>query len=255
MAILCFTGPPHFLSTYSPLLTRILLRSQYPPLITSHAVRNAACQVVGASLGLPYSLLAYVACRPPKKSSYASRRIPMYRQSIPGLALAAALAEIQPALTARQEEEIWSVFDAAMQAAVADAPLMSRISVHTPPPASADGGGYVAVTPVASELYVPADAEEGCGADGAEGIGGKSSSASQSYGALLDDSDIAFPVYRLVDDEWTLLLKDPTVEVRNELGVSEKIQLDYLRVRLKDIGARSGATQAKQSRALLKRRT
>ncbi|KAG5465340.1 hypothetical protein CUR178_00042 [Leishmania enriettii] len=200
--------------------------------------------------------LAPLACRRPLlPSKYTSRRIPMYRQSIPGLALAAALAEIQPPLTARQEEEIWSVFDATMQAAVADAPLMSHISVQTPPPSSVGGGGYTAVTSVASELYVPAGAEDGCGTDVAARTGGKPTAASQGCGALLDDSEIAFPVYRLVDDEWTLLLKDPTVEVRNELGVSEKIQLDYLRVRLKDLGARSGATQVKQARAFRERRT
>lgn len=178
----------------------------------------------------------------------------MYRQSIAGLALAAALAEIQPALTPRQEEEIWRVFDAAMQAAVADAPLMSHISVQTPPPSSVGGGGYAAVTSTASELYVPAGAEDGGGMDVEERAVGKPTAASQDGETPFEDSHIAFPVYRLVDDEWTLLLKDPTVVVRNELGVSEKIQLDYLRVRLKDVGAQPGATQAKQVHTVRERR-
>ncbi|CAM43804.1 conserved hypothetical protein [Leishmania braziliensis MHOM/BR/75/M2904] len=179
----------------------------------------------------------------------------MYRESIAGLALAAALAEIQPALTPRQEEAIWRVFNAAVQAAVADAPLMSHISVQTPPPSSVGGGGYAAVTSVTSELYVPAGAEDGSKIDVEERAVGKSTAAPQEGGAPFDDSHIAFPVYRLVDDEWTLLLKDPTVVVRNELGVSEKIQLDYLRVRLKDIGAQAGATQPKQARAMRQHRT
>ncbi|KAG5489920.1 hypothetical protein JKF63_00037 [Porcisia hertigi] len=179
----------------------------------------------------------------------------MYRQSIPGLALAAALAEIQPALTSRQEEELWRVFDAAMQASVAEAPLMSHISVHSPPPSSVGGGGYAALTSIASELYVPPDAECGSSASVAEQVEERSVEASQEEGeAPFDDSHIAFPVYRLVDDEWTLLLKDPTVVVRNELGASEKIQLDYLRVHLKDVGAQSGATQVKQRRAMRERR-
>ncbi|CAC9548804.1 transcription factor IIa [Leishmania donovani] len=178
----------------------------------------------------------------------------MYRQSIAGLALAAALAEIQPALTPRQEEEIWRVFDAAMQTAVADAPLMSHISVQTPPPSSVGGGGYAAVTSTASELYVPASAEDGGGIDVEERAVGKPTATSRDGETPFEDSHIAFPVYRLVDDEWTLLLKDPTVVVRNELGVSEKIQLDYLRVRLKDIGAQPGATQPKQARAVRERR-
>ncbi|GET93105.1 hypothetical protein, conserved [Leishmania tarentolae] len=178
----------------------------------------------------------------------------MYRQSIAGLALAASLAEIQPALTPRQEEEIWRVFDAAMQATVADAPLMSHISVQTPPPSSVGGGGYTAVTSTAPGLYVAASAEDGSEINAEKRTVGKPTAESEDGENPFEDSHIAFPVYRLVDDEWTLLLKDPTVVVRNELGVSEKIQLDYLRVRLKDVGAQPGATHAKQARAARGRR-
>ncbi|KAK7196723.1 transcription factor IIa [Novymonas esmeraldas] len=186
----------------------------------------------------------------------------MYRQSIPGLALAAALAELQPALTARQEEDVWRIFDSAMQSTVAEAPLMSHIAVESPPPSSVSGGGGLAVVSQApAEFYVPAAAEDAGGEDDSRPRGAESASAPEVDGdedgtaaaVPFDDSDIAFPVYRLVDDEWTLLLKDPTVVVRNELGVTEKMQLDYLRVRLKDIGAQPGATQVKQTRPARKR--
>ena len=47
---------------------------------------------------------------------------------------------------------------------------------------------------------------------------------------------------------WTVLLKDPTVVVRDEFGKSEKMQLDYLKVRLKDISDKPKDTRRKRAK-------
>lgn len=177
----------------------------------------------------------------------------MYRESLTGLALAATLAEIQPPLTQRQEEEMWRIFDLAMEAAVAEAPLMSHLTVRTPLPSADGGGGYAAITAAAPPLHVPAasppSTQEAAGTQPAP----PPQTPAEEAAAPFDDSNIAFPVYRLVDKEWTLLLKDPTVEVRDEHGVTETIQLDYLRVRLHDLNASSGDTQKKATWSLWQR--
>lgn len=51
---------------------------------------------------------------------------------------------------------------------------------------------------------------------------------------IVDDDNINFPVYRCYDGLWTILLKDPVVEVRDEYGIEESIQLDYLKVYIKE---------------------
>ncbi|KPA79878.1 hypothetical protein ABB37_04950 [Leptomonas pyrrhocoris] len=178
----------------------------------------------------------------------------MYRETILGLALASTLAEMNPRLTARQEKEIWRVFDASMVSAVAEAPLMSHVSVHVPPPSSVAGGGMAAVSTAAPQLYVPAQAVEAtedvtplATADVEQQHTLAASSPSPAVEAPFDDSNIAFPVYRVCDGVWTVLLKDPTVVVRDESGKSEQMQLDYLKVCLKDISATSGAAKSKKA--------
>ncbi|KPI88200.1 hypothetical protein ABL78_2704 [Leptomonas seymouri] len=176
----------------------------------------------------------------------------MYRESIIGLALAATLAEMNPRLTARQEEEVWRIFDTSMTASVAEAPLMSHVSVQVPPPSSVAGGGMTAVSTALPQLYIPAHSSETTGdmvpieAPGVEPPDAPATpSPSLALEAPFDDSHIAFPVYRNCDGVWTVLLKDPTVVVRDGSGKSEKMQLDYLKVCLKDISARPGAAKAR----------
>jgi hypothetical protein len=184
----------------------------------------------------------------------------MYRESILGLALAATLAEMHPRLTARQEEEVWRIFDASMEVSVAAAPLMSHVAVHIPPPSSVAGGGMTAVSTAMPQIYIPAqascdptDATEEAVApvptntEEPQAAAASSTLPSPSCAAPFDDRNIAFPVYHLCDGVWTILLKDPTVIVRDEFGKSEKMQLDYLRVRLKDITSKS--TESKRKRA------
>lgn len=62
------------------------------------------------------------------------------------------------------------------------------------------------------------------------------------------EEDVAFPVYRCSDWVWTILLKDPVVEVRDEFGTEERIQLDYLKVVLKDAAGPSSTTKRPQAR-------
>lgn len=196
---------------------------------------------------------------------------PMYRESILGLALAATLAEINPRLTPQQEEEVWRVFDASMEVSAAEAPLMSHVAVHVPPPSAVAGGGMTAVSTPIPQFHI--SAEQGCSeASAPSTVTGQreppptpatanteasadtpaSTAASpplpRTTEAPFDDSRIAFPVYRICDGVWTVLLKDPTVVVRDEFGKSEKMQLDYLKVRLKDISDKPKDTRRKRAK-------
>lgn len=157
----------------------------------------------------------------------------MYRDSLLGMALASALAELSDQLTKQQEAALWRVFDETMDACVMEAPLLSQVTVTVPPPTSFDASG----TPPPLHRRAdgrsptpPAVEEEQRGDRGEEAI-------------AFDDRQIAFPVYRCVDGVWTILMKNPTVVVRNEQGCSESVQLDYLKVYLKEVqdsGGRKG---------------
>ncbi|KAF8288961.1 hypothetical protein TcBrA4_0003620 [Trypanosoma cruzi] len=178
----------------------------------------------------------------------------MYRESLFGVALAATLAELDSVccLSEGQKEELWDIFDIAMERALAESPVTSQVRVFSPSPSirernnrmDGDGGG-VAAAPAAlstkpTRMVFPANSLPQC-----------SPTASLACCGVLDEG-VTYPVYRVHDGMWTILLKDPTVEVRDGAGRSEKIHLDYLKVHLRDVsfevGAKKKETRKKRRR-------
>lgn len=166
----------------------------------------------------------------------------MYRESLAGLALAATIEELSGsiALTEAQKESMWVVLDRTMEKCLAEAPVMSQVRVTCPPPSLYD------LLPPVPERSQAVHITDDQGAEGDE-----AAPTVQMVPDVSADCDIAFPVYRLVGDMWTILLKNPTVEVRDEFGAEEKFQLDYLKVYLKDTvaSATGGTREPKLKRA------
>ncbi|CCW59930.1 unnamed protein product [Phytomonas sp. EM1] len=157
----------------------------------------------------------------------------MYRESLLGVALAATLEEISEKhpLTREQKEHLWRIFDETMDSCLSEVPVMSRICVKMP-------SGRASAAPVAGEQQGPEgrSSEEGpaeCPQEGAPPTTSQAACESSSRVGEEEDATV-FPVYRMIDGLWTILLKDPIVQVRDEFGTETEVQLDYLKVYLKD---------------------
>ncbi|KEG14217.1 hypothetical protein DQ04_00571120 [Trypanosoma grayi] len=178
----------------------------------------------------------------------------MYRESLLGVALASTLAELGSVchLTEGQKEQLWDIFDAAMDRTLADVPVMSQVRVFAPPPSllaessdSGCGGGDAApLSTTPKRMMFPAPTAP------------PAAEASVVPRCNVVDDGTTYPVYRAHDGMWTILLKGPTVEVKDGSGCSETIHLDYLKVHLKDVAATetAGATSSTSMVATGKKR-
>ncbi|RNF17183.1 transcription factor IIa-like protein [Trypanosoma conorhini] len=164
----------------------------------------------------------------------------MYRESLLGVALAATLAELESVccLSEGQKEELWDIFDVAMDRTLAESPVTSQLRVFAPAPSvhkkkktSVDGGGDGAAAELSTR---PTKMMFPC-----VSLPPSSPATSLSCCDVLDDG-VAYPVYRVKDDIWTIILKAPTLEVKDGAGNCETIYLDYLKVHLKDVQGKAG---------------
>ncbi|ORC93169.1 uncharacterized protein TM35_000024950 [Trypanosoma theileri] len=177
----------------------------------------------------------------------------MYRESLLGVALASTLSELESvcSLSERQKEQLWDIFDQAMDRTLAEAPVTSQVRVVSPFPLSREGknrtdtagsstaagagnnsnnnnmgensGVVTSLSTAPKRMMFPAPA------------GMRDADLSAPLHCDVLDDGTTFPVYRAHDGVWTILLKDPTVEVRDGTGHAETIRLDYLKVNLKDV--------------------
>lgn len=154
----------------------------------------------------------------------------MYRESLLGLALSATLEEMaaSSSLTEGQKESIWGVFDATMDKCLAELPMMTRITVRAPPPEMPDASTFAGTS---RHLITDPSVR----ISEAENLNMREEGVTAPRDCL--GEGLGFPVYRCLDGVWTLILKDPTVEVRDEYGAVEAVRLDYLKVYLKGTAA------------------
>jgi hypothetical protein len=139
----------------------------------------------------------------------------MHRNTMAGLALASALAELESdgrvVLDVKQREAVWAAFDQSMDQALAETPA----------------GCVVKVEPAASRKLH------------GNSSSGRSTLAASSGAAVTQDATVApehrFSLYRKIDGVTTIVLKDPTVVVSKRNGEEERVPLDYLTVRIKDV--------------------
>nr|CCC93640.1 conserved hypothetical protein [Trypanosoma congolense IL3000] len=174
----------------------------------------------------------------------------MYRESLLGVALGATLAELESVcrLTEGQKQYLWEVFDIAMDRTLAEAPVTSQVRVFTSPPTNTGVMADNAVGRAAAEgdsvtdtrlLTSPARVEFPSAATAVQ-------TTPNSCTVLSDE--VTYPVYRVKDGLWTILLKDPTLELTDVTGSRESIQLDYLKVYLKDVAESGAVAQGASSR-------
>lgn len=143
----------------------------------------------------------------------------MFRNTVPGLALANALAHFESAeafagadvagdhgdastvplrLTQAQRDEVWRAFDAAMDEALMEAPaaLTAVVKTAPPPPLTVSSPAVLAAT----------ESDDGVGVATAVALAPASGAAS---------SLPVLPLARCVDGRWTIVLPNATVTVRN----------------------------------------
>ncbi|CCW67097.1 unnamed protein product [Phytomonas sp. Hart1] len=151
----------------------------------------------------------------------------MYRESLLGVALSATLEEISEKhpLTRDQMDHLWRIFDETMDSCLSEVPLMSRINVKVPALMGPTGGKASSGLPAALVSAEPGPEETPSPSPLAD---------RESAWQIEEDDATVFPVYRMVDGLWTILLKDPIVQVRDEFGTEAEVRLDYLKVYLKD---------------------
>ncbi|RNF11847.1 hypothetical protein TraAM80_00682 [Trypanosoma rangeli] len=164
----------------------------------------------------------------------------MFRESLFGVALAATLAELESVcfLSEGQKEELWDIFDIAMDRTLAESPVTSQLRVFSPAPAinkrqtRMGGNDGVEVSAELStkptKMMFPFVA-----------LPPSSPATSLPRCDVLNDG-VAYPIYRVKDGIWTILLKSPTLEVKDGAGKCETIYLDYLKVHLKDVQPKEG---------------
>lgn len=148
----------------------------------------------------------------------------MYRETLLGSALSAVLEEAGASLSESHKQHLWKLFDETMEECLSEAPVMTQIHVSTP---------------AKRPIVVPAEQPQLVTESSAVARQPEGSSVTSSD--VLTDDGTEFPVYRLVDDLWTVLLKDPEVTVRDELGHERKLHLDYLKVQLREENAKAAA--------------
>jgi hypothetical protein len=150
------------------------------------------------------------------------------------VALASALAELEQdgrvTLNPRQKEVVWSAFDQAMDRALEEVPAGCSIKVLTTPAATLTRHGSREGT------------KDGTQATGAAGIPATRDPPTTTDGsarvAVLPEHQ--FPLYRRMCGVTTMVLKDPTVVVSRRNGEEEALALDYLTVRVKEVGDEAG---------------
>ncbi|EPY32108.1 hypothetical protein STCU_02972 [Strigomonas culicis] len=169
----------------------------------------------------------------------------MYRQSMLGTALGCALSELteRHGLTEDQKDHIWRVFDETMAESLREAPILSRVFVQQPPPCVRQSRKRArAQAPTIHATLEEEDAPAPPGSRAASAAkracleGGSTAGVAAGADRPLSEvvDEIAFPAYRCIRGQWTILLKDPVVSVRDEYGEEENIQLDFLKVHLED---------------------
>ena len=138
----------------------------------------------------------------------------MYRETMVAAALANALEELKPSLqlTDDQMQVVWNMFDQSMTEALREAHPATSITIDTAPPLRPN------VSPCTDNTTAGTAADV----------------------ASLASESIQFPLYRVHDDLWTIVLKDTAVTIQEEGGKKEVVQLDYLKCYLKDATAANG---------------
>lgn len=149
---------------------------------------------------------------------------PMYRETLLGVALAGALDELRPSLqlTDEQCKIIWQEFDRSYDEVLREAPPKTKIQVSS---SSVTGGS--------SAVVEGSNLQSSMNADAIPADGTPAASSGEVRVELVSPS-VQFPVYRVVDGIWTIVLKDVEVKVDGGHGNVEKIKLDYLKCFLKD---------------------
>lgn len=155
----------------------------------------------------------------------------MYRETLIAASLANALEELRPALELSDEQvdQIWSTFDRTMSETLSGVPPSSTITVSTKPPGNASKN----MGRLPSALLKERGEGEVGGASPSPAAPGAAVESSLSTVAHLATPDIQFPLYRIHDGVWTIVLKDPTVTIQTGRR-SETIQLDYLKCYIRD---------------------
>ncbi|CUG91237.1 Hypothetical protein, putative [Bodo saltans] len=139
----------------------------------------------------------------------------MYRETLNAAALACALDELRSAtnLSDKQIAQIWSTFDRTMDETLNEVPSDCQMTIHTAPPTTREGNNASTTTVTTSS---------------------SAETTTPSIPAVeLASPSLEFPLYRIHDGMWTVILKDPSVTIRTSKR-TETIQLDYLKCYLKD---------------------
>lgn len=159
----------------------------------------------------------------------------MYRETLLGIALANALEEMQPTLqlTEEQQKTIWRSFETSFQQVLSDAPKASRLIIRSRPLSDSEAGGggegdipRVQPTRPSTIIMEPPCASPSVSVD-------SSMDASQRVVGLAAPQ-LEFPVYRVVDGVWTIVLKNVDVCIQDGGGKQETIQLDFLKCLIRD---------------------
>ncbi|CBH15504.1 transcription factor IIa, putative [Trypanosoma equiperdum] len=177
----------------------------------------------------------------------------MYRESLLGVALGATLAELESdcLLTEGQKQQLWEIFDIAMDRTLAEAPVRSQVRVRTSAPSlvgHATLGGESGLSSIDAPTLSTRPAEMEFPLPPSE----VTHTVATTPCDVLDE-EVLYPVYRVKDGMWTILLKDPILELTDATGSTETIRLDYLKVYLKEVVSRSATSVSASSRKKRKR--
>lgn len=142
----------------------------------------------------------------------------MYRETIIAASLASALDELRSplGLTEDQVDQIWSIFDRTMDETLNDVPTDCDMTIHTSPPVRGNA---------APSIPIPSHESP------ASSSGEARTTDAPTVGVAAPS--LEFPLYRIQDGVWTVILKDPVVTIRTAKR-TETIALDYMKCYLKD---------------------
>lgn len=146
----------------------------------------------------------------------------MYRETLLGVALANAMEELQPILQLSDEQRktVWNMFDKSFAQVLAEAPRESRMTVRSQPPRAELSTGD-------SEPIVVGD-------DGSTNEGHTPSDPHTEAVVGLTSEETAFPLYRVTDGLWTIVLKDVEIQMEDGTGRRESMPVDFLKCTLKE---------------------
>lgn len=182
----------------------------------------------------------------------------MHRNTLLGVALRNALTELSerevPAdtdsgatehfdLTAAQSNAVWAAFDAAMDAALREAPKKSTVEVQSAPQQQATNSSNTKAKRLRAEVV---EEGEAAGEEMEEEEEEVAESSGEAGGTVKVAAGTEFPVYRFVDGVWTVVLKDPVITVTTEEGArsrlggrkrvtQETMRCDFLEIHAKEI--------------------